>query len=91
MRLKGTISVPTLAIDFYALANFIFGAHSPLAWSILFLTVVRVFSASTAAAEAKALDEADDGHAQEEGHQAADLANKLDSIFWEIVDVLILE
>ena len=59
-------------------------------WWLIFINFIR-FSTSATAAEATALKEADDGHAQEEAHDAAKLADELDTILGEVVDALILK
>ena len=48
------------------------------------VVVVLTLPASAAEAVAEALDDADDGDAQEEGHQTAELGHKLKTCRWNI-------
>ena len=48
------------------------------------VVVVLTLPASAAEAVAEALDDADDGDAQEEGHQSTELGHKLKTCRWNI-------
>jgi len=58
---------------------------------VVFIRFPRVISAAATTTKAKTFDEADDRHSQEEAHQTSQLGNELDSVFREVVDVLVLE